>query len=56
MVKALPQLAAQLHDLLKPMVLAARLTNVPDDDHMADEAADLAEAEVSQPYQSRGIL
>ncbi|GFF52506.1 putative HC-toxin efflux carrier TOXA [Aspergillus lentulus] len=37
-VKALPQLVAQPHDLLKPMVLAARSTNVPDDDHTADEA------------------
>jgi hypothetical protein len=55
-VKALPQLAAQLHDLLRPMVLAARSTNVPDDDHTADEVADLAETEVIQPYQSRGIL
>jgi hypothetical protein len=55
-VKALSQLAAQLHDLLRPMVLAARSTNVPDDDHTEDEVADLAETEVIQPYQSRGIL
>ncbi|KAF7163391.1 hypothetical protein CNMCM6106_000341 [Aspergillus hiratsukae] len=45
MVKALPQLAAQLHDLLKPMVMTASSTQATTDD---DEAADTAEAEVIQ--------
>jgi hypothetical protein len=40
----LHQLAAQLHDLLKPMVLAARSTNLTADGKTADDA----EAEVIQ--------
>jgi hypothetical protein len=42
MLKALPQFSAQLHDLLKPMVMAARAN----DDGEDEEAADQAEAEV----------
>jgi hypothetical protein len=35
-VKALPQLAAPLHDLIKPMVLAARCKNVTADNTTAE--------------------
>ncbi|KAF4242548.1 hypothetical protein CNMCM8980_000506 [Aspergillus fumigatiaffinis] len=43
-LKALPQFSAQLHDLLKPVVMAAQAK----DDSEDDEAADQAEAEVIQ--------
>ncbi|GFF45588.1 hypothetical protein IFM51744_06102 [Aspergillus udagawae] len=42
MLKAIPQFSAQLHDLLKPMVMAARAN----DDGEDEEAVDQAEAEV----------
>ncbi|GFF87071.1 hypothetical protein IFM47457_07377 [Aspergillus lentulus] len=37
------------------MALADRSTNVPDDDHTADEAADLAEAEDPDANQQRSL-
>ncbi|GFF87009.1 LOW QUALITY PROTEIN: hypothetical protein IFM47457_07354 [Aspergillus lentulus] len=43
-LKALPQFSAQLHDLLKPIVMSTRVK----DDGEDEEAADQAEAEVIQ--------
>ncbi|RHZ60685.1 uncharacterized protein CDV56_103297 [Aspergillus thermomutatus] len=54
-IKALPQLAAQLHDLLKPLVLAARTATRPADTGDTNESteesdANDAEAQVIQQH------